>query len=390
MEYIDNIFTGILVFPFLAVLFTLPYAVFQYNKHGAVSKYRTLIIYSFILYMLIAFFMVCLPLPDRASTVGNTWQEHLNLIPFKQIWLYWHDKALGIAALQEYLVSMSLWQLLFNVLLTVPFGMYMRYYFKLSLKRTVLYSFLLSLFYETSQITALFGTYPGPYRMADVEDLICNTTGGTIGYYIASTFARVLPSRDEIDRRCRLYGTRVTGMRRFWAALFDYLCIAALYIFLVGVIRILNPEFAGFYVYGELQSWSFFCAISLVQVLVTRGSTLGHAVCKVILVSEDGGAASAGQLVKRYLYLWLFTEVPLVIAGLLTNVRFTVIIDLVILALVFVSRLYFMIYFVNVVLRRGKLMPHDKLSETLYMVVELPDDAQRGEAIGTVQAGMDE
>lgn len=83
MVYINNIFTGLLVFPFISALFTLPYAVFQYNKHGSVSKYRTLIIYSFILYMLIAFFMVCLPLPDPASTVGNTWQDHLNLIPFK-------------------------------------------------------------------------------------------------------------------------------------------------------------------------------------------------------------------------------------------------------------------------------------------------------------------
>ena len=299
MVYINNIYTDLLVFPFIAALFTLPYAVFQYNKHGAVSKYRTLIIYSFILYMLIAFFMVCLPLPDRASTVGNTWQEHLNLIPFRQIWLYWHDKAFGIAALKKYLVSMSLWQLLFNILLTVPFGMYMRYYFKLSLKRTVLYSFLLSLFYE--------------------------------------------------------------------------LCISALYIFLIGVIRILNPEFTGFYVYAEVQSWSFFCLISLVQVLITRGSTLGHAVCRVILVSEEGGAASAGQLIKRYLFLWLFTGVPLIIAGLLTNMRFAFVIDVIILALVFISRLYFVMYFINVVLRKGKLMPHDKLSGTLYMVAELPE-----------------
>ena len=190
MVYIDIIYKGLLVFPFIAALFTLPYAVYQYHRHGAVSKYRTLIIYSFILYMLIAFFMVSLPLPDRASTVGNTWQEHLNLIPFRQIWLYWHDKAFGIAALKAYLVSMSLWQLLFNILLTVPFGVYMRYYFKLSLKRTILYSFLLSLFYETSQITALFGIYPGPYRLADVEDLICNTMGGAFGWQIAYVFSR--------------------------------------------------------------------------------------------------------------------------------------------------------------------------------------------------------
>lgn len=269
---------------------------FSTTGMARISKYRTLIIYSFILYMLIAFFMVCLPLPDWASTVGNTWQDHLNLIPFRQIWLYWHDKAFGIAALQDYLVSMSLWQLLFNILLTVPFGMYMRFYFNLSLKRTVLYSFLLSLFYETSQITALFGIYAGPYRLADVEDLICNTLGGTGGYYMASTFARVIPSRDEIDERCKAHGTRVTGMRRFWAVLFDYLCIDALYLFVTGAIRIINPEFTGLSMYAEVDSWSFFCAFSLVMVLITRGSTLGHAACRTILVSEDGSMASAGQL----------------------------------------------------------------------------------------------
>lgn len=91
MVYINNIYTGLLVFPFIAALFTLPYAVYQYNRHGSVSKYRTLIIYCFILYMLIAFFMVSLPLPDRASTAGNTWRDHLNLIPFRQAdSTFWH------------------------------------------------------------------------------------------------------------------------------------------------------------------------------------------------------------------------------------------------------------------------------------------------------------
>lgn len=97
MVYINDVVTGLIVFPFIAALFTLPYAMVQYHRYGSVSKYRTLIVYSFILYMLIAYFMVILPLPDRASTVGNTLQDHLNLIPFRQIWLYWHDKPIIIA-----------------------------------------------------------------------------------------------------------------------------------------------------------------------------------------------------------------------------------------------------------------------------------------------------
>ena len=109
MVYINNIYTGLLVFPFIAAVFTMPYAIYQYNRHGSVSKLRTLIIYSFILYMLIAFFMVSLPLPDRESTVGNRWQDHLNLIPCRQIWLYWRNKAFNLKNIRAYMKSMSLW-----------------------------------------------------------------------------------------------------------------------------------------------------------------------------------------------------------------------------------------------------------------------------------------
>ena len=109
--------------------------------------------------------------------------------------------------------------------------------------------------------------------------------------------------------------------------------IAAVYIFFIGVVRLLYPDFEGHSIYGEVYSWSFFCILSLVQVLIMKGATLGHAACRMILVSEDGGAASAGQLIKRYLYLWLFTEVPLIIADWLMGERFSFIIDVMIIVL---------------------------------------------------------
>ncbi len=138
MNYINNIITGILIFPLVALVFTMPYAVYQYHRYGAISKLRTLIIYSFILYMLIAYFMVILPLPSFESTVGNTWKDHINLLPFNQVIIYWHDKSFTLANVLAYLKSFSLWQLLFNVLLTVPFGIYLRYYFDQSFPRTIL------------------------------------------------------------------------------------------------------------------------------------------------------------------------------------------------------------------------------------------------------------
>ncbi len=374
MGYIEKIITGLLVFPFIAVLLSLPYAISQYHEYGSVSKFRTLIIYSFILYMLIAYFQIILPLPELEATAGNLWQDHLNLIPFRQIWLYWHDKPFSGAQFEVYLHSFSFWQLLFNILLTVPFGVYLHYYFKQDLKHTILYSFLLSLFYELTQLTALYGIYPGPYRLADVEDLICNTFGGVIGYQIAYVFALVLPKREEIDAHCRAAGTRVTGMRRFWAALFDYLCIYVIYSFLLGMIGIVYPGFSEYSYYTNMYSWSFYCLACLIQVLLTKGSTLGHAVCRMILVSEDGGRASAGQLFKRYFYLWLFTDFPLIIVNWLTSGRFPVLMDPVInTILINLPTVYYIWYLINVVFRKGKPMPHDRLSDTVYMGTVIPE-----------------
>ena len=375
MVYIYDVIAGLSIFPFIAALFTLPYVMVQYHKYGSVSKYRTLIIYSFILYMLIAYFMVILPLPDFESTVGNTIQDHLNLIPFRQIWLYWHDKVISPATLKAYMKSMALWQLLFNILLTVPFGVYMHYYFRQSLKRTVLFSFLLSLFYETSQLTALFGIYPGPYRLADVEDLICNTMGGAIGFQFAYLFNMILPSRAEIDENCRKAGKVITGMRRFWAVLFDYLISAILLMFLNGALIVLIPGFKAYTNYVLTDHWTFFCIFSLVQVLLSRGYTLGHAICRMILVSKDGSAASAAQIVKRYFFLWLFTDFPLIIAELLNNGQSETTIDIVIILLFAASRLYFVIYFIKeAVLKGERPMAHDKLSGTVYMAAEIPPE----------------
>ena len=167
---------------------------------------------------------------------------------------------------------------------------------------------MLSLFYETSQFTALFGIYPGPYRLADVEDLICNTMGGAVGWQVAYVFMVVLPSRDEIDASCRAEGRKVTGMRRIWSALFDFICSDIVYGVLIGGLKIMIPESGNTISYGLFSSWTFFCLYCLIQVILTKGSTLGHGLCRMVLVSEKGGVATTGQFVKRYLYLWLFTR----------------------------------------------------------------------------------
>ena len=73
----------------------------------------------------------------------------------------------------------------FNFIMIIPFGIYLRYYFRCGFRRTFLFSFLLSLFFELTQLTGLYFLYPRGYRLFDVDDLLNNTLGGIAGYLCA-------------------------------------------------------------------------------------------------------------------------------------------------------------------------------------------------------------
>lgn len=62
--YLDVIMNALLVFPLMAMVFTLPYIIYNYRKYGSVFSMRILIVYSFVLYLLCAYFLVILPLPS--------------------------------------------------------------------------------------------------------------------------------------------------------------------------------------------------------------------------------------------------------------------------------------------------------------------------------------
>lgn len=242
----------------------------------------------------------------------------------------------------------------------------------------------MALFFELTQLSALYGIYPCPYRLADVEDLICNTLGGVFGYLIARAFMAFLPDRDAIDLRTMANAQRVTGRRRFWAAFFDYLFANIIFLFFDSALLIVaTDEHWEVFVSEVLGSWSFFFVFSLVQVLATKGVTLGHAICRTTLVSADGGVASRGQLAKRYLYLWLFVELPMIVVELLAmsgSVLDPVAGSLAVSGLIILSRAYVVAYLLVVLFKRGTvLMPHDKLSGTMYVAMPLPKrGAKRG------------
>lgn len=185
MNYMFSIKTSIMYFPVIACLFTIPYILKQYHKYGSINKLRTLIVYSFILYMMTIYFLVILALPDINDVINNKFEY--NLIPFSFINDITKETSFNIAVPSTYLKALTehcIYVVIFNILMTVPFGMYLRYYYKFSLKKVLILSFFLSLFFELTQLTGLYFIYPKPYRLFDVDDLILNTTGGVLGYLL--------------------------------------------------------------------------------------------------------------------------------------------------------------------------------------------------------------
>ena len=53
---------------------------------------------------------------------------------------------------------------------------------------------------EVGQLTGLFFLFQGSYRLFDVDDLLCNTLGGLIGYLMICKARRFLPAISNFDR----------------------------------------------------------------------------------------------------------------------------------------------------------------------------------------------
>ena len=101
-----SITQAFILFPFLALLITLPYIFFQYHKYGSLSFYRTILIYAFLLYLLCAYFLVILPLPSVEEVSLMTTPSY-NLIPFQFIFEIFHLTSFQISDFATYFPTMQ-------------------------------------------------------------------------------------------------------------------------------------------------------------------------------------------------------------------------------------------------------------------------------------------
>lgn len=303
-NYLEVIKIAILVFPFVAFLISLPFILSQYHKYGSISTLKVAIIYSFVLYLTCAYLLVILPLPSFDEVAALT-TPRTQLIPFKFVSDFVTHTSLNVAQPMTYLRALTesyFYVPIYNILLTLPLGIYLRYYFKCSLGKTILISFLLSLFFELTQLTGLYFIYPRGYRLFDVDDLILNTLGGLVGYFVAAPIMKILPSRETLDAEAQEKGKVVSGLRRTVAFGLDLI----LYGLLCSVMGILFGDIIRdrFIMIGAFLIYYFIIPSCL------RGATLAEKFLNLSIVTRENNYVWWRVCWRRVVFLLLYWVAP--------------------------------------------------------------------------------
>lgn len=413
-NFVYDIQLGFLAFPLVALLLALPYALYQYRRFGAISIWKTFVVFTFIMYCMCAVSLIVFPLPKDPSQIVEIAQTP-QLQPFhfvEQIRettdFSWADRSTWGPTLK----ARAAYEAYFNVLLTVPLGAYLCYLFRCRWWMALLIGMATTLLFETSQLTGLFGIYDHPYRLFDVDDLILNTTGTMLGFWLMIPLAWALPSMDEVNEQARERGSsRVSLTRRVLAAVVDLAVLAALFVLAwimfsptdaqIAKALAVDPSRAGaktlaFRFIGGLFAdpmTALLLALGIGAVLfavipmASKGRTIGKALVGIRIVKTDGGDAPAWGYWVRYLASALFLLIPVAlvllapeeIEGVSSNTLFQIVgLVVVVWALTIVAR----------VIGSFNGYPYVSLSEVVSGTRLAPVKLQGAESGGQKSAGQ--
>ena len=352
--------TAFIFFPLIAFIFTLPFLIYQYRKYGSIPFLRSAIFYSFILYLLCMYFLIILPLPS-IEEVKNLTTPTTQLIPFDflrdilTISFDWKSLTSYLNLIQSPVFYIAV----FNILLTVPFGIYLRYYFECKWYKVLIFGFLLSLFFELTQLSGLYGIYPRAYRLFDVDDLILNTTGTMLGFLITPLIAIILPTRKELDEKSFKKGKRVTFFRRALSYMIDFFFLTITFL----IIKILLHNT----VFSEYTSIITLIFYYLLIPLVTSGKTFGKMILKLQVVAKQPKFAVL-KVMSRYLLSYILFYYQFIIIDLLNKIVIhNNTLEVIISYIIILLKIYFWINIVSIILnmaKKEKKFLYEKITNT--------------------------
>ncbi|MFE6796878.1 VanZ family protein [Paenibacillus chitinolyticus] len=320
--YTQPIFVAAIFFVVLTFALFIPWLIYTYRKYNFLPFSTTLISFSFIFYFLAALFLVLLPLPEIRNTCSlqKPGTQHYSLMPFQFIVDTFGNSGIVLSQPATYRLLFnqpSFYQAFFNFLLLLPFGVYLRYFFqdKKYWKKALGITFLLTLFYEVTQVTGIYGINNCPYRIFDVDDLLLNTTGGVLGFFIAPAVLALFPSKKKINEKAErlLALDEVRGMSVLLAVIID-LFISNMVVKVV--LSMTNVNMISEFIASTMTlSVTFF-----IIPWIWNGSTVGTKIMRYRYDSKVSRVETNKRLFKRFgaIYAMYFTTA---IANTLNNVE---------------------------------------------------------------------
>ena len=209
-SFSDSFSAAVLAWPLFSLLCSLPVLIYLYRRDGWLPLSTIFAVYASVLYAAGLICFTLYPLPAGDSGPGITYGIPPILDPLSFIGDIQRDGPYAIS------------QLLLNVVLFVPLGFIAKTLLRLGFPASLALSAAVTLLIETAQLTGLFGVYPFAYRTFEVDDLICNTLGGVVGWGLGQLAVRLVGREDaELPPVTRNPGFP----RRFVALLTDFVII---------------------------------------------------------------------------------------------------------------------------------------------------------------------
>lgn len=203
MTYIKAILTGMQYFTLAAAILTAPIVASSIQKDKTVDFIRVICKYAMLFYGICLAAVVFLPLPT-ASQAAALQGHQIQVIPFHFIMDIIKESTLVITKPSTYvpaLYNQAAMQVVLNIIMTVPLGAFLRYYYGMSVRKIILVSAAVSVFIEVTQLTGIYGIYQGSYRLCDIDDVMANTLGGYAGYRMVQALSHILPSMQILQAR---------------------------------------------------------------------------------------------------------------------------------------------------------------------------------------------
>jgi glycopeptide antibiotics resistance protein len=254
----------------LAVVVFLPVVAYRYRKAGRLRLIDMVMLVAVMVYAMSLWTYTLVPIPETS---------HYKCIkPNYHLFQFVSDIRKSWANGGHLIRNKVVLQVLFNFVFFMPLGAFIRWVGKRGVVVATMVGLLVTALIETTQGSAVWGIFPCPYRMFDVDDLFLNTTGALCGSILAWPVAVLLDSRAP-----RPLPTVVTFGRRVMGVVADLMVLAfvtapsfviwrAVELYVLGVpVEQISPR--GDWFFGWVPAL-------LVQTLavLTGGRTVGEAI----------------------------------------------------------------------------------------------------------------